>query len=91
MMRYIDRMIVTIAGLVLVAFIGYHTYDIVARIKHVNAEVNSARSLKARADDNDLRIPPEDASQHSGRVFKVWEEMPLANRFHAADFHPDAR
>ena len=91
MMRYVDKTIATFAGLLLAALIVYQMYDVIGCIRRARLEVDSARRLKARADRNTLNIPPTDITKHSGRVFKVWEETPLAIPFHAADFYHDVR
>ena len=88
MMRYPDKVVIGLGAALLLVLAGSQSLTLWRNSREIVAGIDAARQLEAEIDKNDFPPPEHDATVHSGRVFRAWEDLPLVAPLDEWDFYP---
>ena len=91
MTDYPDRIVIALGVLIALAIVVGQSVSLVQGKKDIRLRVGEARKLVEEIDGHDFPPPERVAEDYSGRVFKAWEELPLAESLTRHDLYPQAR
>lgn len=88
MMRHPDKIMIGLGVALLLVLVVLQSLTLWRNSREIVAGIDAARQLEAAVDKNDFPPPEHDAAEHSERVFRAWEDMPLAEPLGEWDFYP---
>lgn len=88
MSYYADKIVMVVGVVAIVLLVGFQSAGLLSSRREMSEKIVAARKLAAEVKGHEFAALEKDPAGHSGRVFKAWEELPLAESLTVWDFYP---
>lgn len=87
-MRHPDKFVIGLGAALLLVLVVLQSLTLWRNSREIVAGIDAARQLEAEIDKHDFPPPEHNAAEHSARVFRAWEDLPLTEPLDEWDFYP---